>query len=92
MDDDVISTSNQQLSTLKIRKTGVFLGAEITGVDLTQPISTNDQEAIASAHVEHGVIALPGQKISSEDLMRFAAILVISACIPFQQVTKTHLN
>ena len=83
MDDDVISTPNQQLSTLKILKTGVFLGAEITGVDLTQPISTNDQEAIASAHVEHGVIALPGQKISSEDLLRFAGYFGDLSVHPF---------
>ena len=50
---------------------GTFLGAEITGVDLTQSLEATTVAAIAAAHVEHGIIFFPDQEISSEDLMRF---------------------
>lgn len=83
MDEVAISSSTQKTSTLQIRRTGVFLGAEITGVDLTKPLSKADQEAIAAAHVEHGVIALPNQKISSEDMMRFAGYFGELSIHPF---------
>ena len=54
-----------------ITRAGAFLGAEITGVDLTQPLGAAAVEAIRMAHAEHGVLAFPGQHISSADLMRF---------------------
>ena len=54
-----------------ITRAGAFLGAEITGVDLAQPLAAAAVEAIRMAHAEHGVLAFPGQRISSADLMRF---------------------
>ncbi len=54
-----------------VKRAGAFLGAEITGVDLTQPLDAAAVEAIRLAHAEHGVLAIPGQHISSADLMRF---------------------
>ena len=55
----------------KLRRMGVFLGAEITGIDLTQPLDTGTVEALKQAHAEHGVLVFPQQVISSEDLKRF---------------------
>lgn len=55
----------------KLRRMGVFLGAEITGIDLTQPLDTVTVEALKQAHAEHGVLVFPQQVISSEDLKRF---------------------
>ncbi len=55
----------------QVRRKGVFLGAEITGIDLTQPLNEATVEALKLAHAEHGVLAFPNQKISSEDLKRF---------------------
>ena len=56
---------------MEVRKVGVFLGAEVTGVDLTKPLDAATLEAIRQAHAEHGVLVFPGQKISAEDLKRF---------------------
>lgn len=58
-------------SSLRIRRVGVFLGAEVTGIDLTQPQDRTTVEALRQAHGEHGVLVFPNQVISSEDLKRF---------------------
>ena len=54
-----------------VRKSGVFLGAEVTGVDLAQPLDAVTLDALKQAHADHGVLVFPDQKISSEDLKRF---------------------
>ena len=56
---------------LNVRRVGAFLGAEITGVDLTKPLDAAMQETLKNLHAEHGVLVFPNQKISSEDLRRF---------------------
>jgi len=58
-------------STLSVRPVGTFLGAEVTGIDLSTTLDADTVAAIARAHVEHGVLVFPDQEISSEDLMRF---------------------
>jgi len=60
-----------QPSSIRIRRLGMFLGAEITGVDLGRPLEHAAVEAIRLAHAEHGLLVFPDQRISSEDLMRF---------------------
>jgi alpha-ketoglutarate-dependent taurine dioxygenase len=54
-----------------LRRVGVFLGAEITGIDLTRPLERATVEALQQAHAEHGVLVFPDQKIAAEDLRRF---------------------
>lgn len=56
---------------LQIRRIGVFLGAEVTGLDLTRPLDADTVEALKQAHAEHGVLVFPDQVISAEDLKRF---------------------
>jgi taurine dioxygenase len=58
-------------STLTIRRVGAFVGAKITGVDLTKLLDQTTVDALTLAHAEHGVLVFPSQKISSEDLKRF---------------------
>jgi taurine dioxygenase len=58
-------------ASLAIGRIGVFLGAEVTGIDLTSPLDEATVAALAKAHAEHGVLVFPDQKISSEDLKRF---------------------
>lgn len=53
------------------RKTGVHLGAEISGVDLRRPLPDEQFKAISDALVEHELIILRNQDISSDDLMEF---------------------
>jgi taurine dioxygenase len=59
------------VASLSIRRLGVFLGAEITGVELHQPLGAATVDALKQAHAEHGVLVFPDQVIGSEDLKRF---------------------
>jgi taurine dioxygenase len=61
----------QTPASLSIKRLGVFLGAEVTGVDLARPLEPEAAEAIRRAHAEHGVLVLPDQKLGKEDLKRF---------------------
>jgi taurine dioxygenase len=54
-----------------VTRTGVYLGAEISGIDLRQPLSDAQFAAIETALVENELIIFRDQEISSEDLMRF---------------------
>ncbi len=56
---------------LKVRKVSAFLGAEVTGLDLTRPLDEITVKAIDAALATHEVLVFPRQTISSEDLKRF---------------------
>jgi len=58
-------------ASVTVRKIGKFIGAEVTGVDLRQPLTPEVVETLKLAHAEHGVIVLPNQKITSEHLKTF---------------------
>lgn len=64
-------SSSMDTEKLQIRRVGVFLGAQITGIDLTQALSTQTVDALKLAHAEHGVLVFPNQTICAEDLKRF---------------------
>ena len=70
-------------SALQIRRMGVFLGAEVTGIDLTQSLDRKTVEALKRAHAEHGVLVFPEQVISSEDLRRFGRCFGALSVHPF---------
>ena len=54
-----------------IRRVGVNLGAEISDVDLREPLADEAFAAIEAALVEHELLIFRRQEISSEDLKRF---------------------
>jgi taurine dioxygenase len=54
-----------------VRRVGVHLGAEITGVDLRRPLPDAQFAAIETALVENGLIIFREQDITSEHLMAF---------------------
>ena len=54
-----------------VTKTGVYIGAEISGVDLRRPLSDAQFEAIEAALVEHELIIFHNQDITSDNLMSF---------------------
>lgn len=58
-------------SPIKVRRVGVFLGAEVTGVDLSLPQDDATVHALTQAHAQYEVLVFPRQKISAADLMRF---------------------
>jgi len=80
----------QQPSPLRIRRLGVFLGAEITGIDLAHPLAPETIEAIRLAHAEHGVLVFPEQRISGVDLMRFGRAFGELSVHPFSTGSSEH--
>ncbi|MGA1207840.1 MAG: TauD/TfdA dioxygenase family protein [Litorivicinaceae bacterium] len=75
-------------TTLNIRKVGVFLGAEITGIDLSAPLSNSEVQVLTQAHAEHGVLVFPNQVITSEDLKRFGRYFGELTVHPFSTSTQ----
>ncbi len=56
---------------LTIRRVGVHLGAEVSGIDLRKPVSEEQMAAIEAALAENEVLVFRRQEISSEQLMAF---------------------
>jgi taurine dioxygenase len=60
-----------QHGAITVTRVGVNLGAEISGVDLRQPLSNEAFDAIQVALVENELIILRDQDITSENLIDF---------------------
>ena len=73
-----------------LKRVGVFLGAEISGLDLSRPLEPAVIDAIRLAHAEHGVLVFPDQKISSADLMRFGRYFGELSVHPFSTSTADN--
>jgi len=57
---------------MQVIPTGAALGAEVRGVDLTQPLSAEEFDAIEQAWLDHSVLLFRDQKLSDEELIRFS--------------------
>ena len=55
---------------IEITPTGQACGAEIRGVDLSQPLDAQAIHNIRTAWLEHHVLAFPNQNLSDPDLLR----------------------
>lgn len=60
-----------QAAGMTITRTGIPMGAEISGVDLRKPLSAGQFAAIEAALVEHELIVFRGQDITSQNLIDF---------------------
>lgn len=60
------------MSDLKITPLGFAAGAQVTGVNLSKPLSSADREAIHAAWLKHLVLVFPDQKLSPEEQIRFS--------------------
>ena len=87
MTQDITATPAEapakQANPVQIKRMGVFLGAQITGVDLTQTLDVATVNVLKRAHAEHGVLVFPDQVISSEDLKRFGRYFGTLSVHPF---------
>jgi taurine dioxygenase len=81
--DTPTQTTQQPVTALDVRRLGVFLGAEVTGIDLAQPLSPETVERLKLLHAEHGVLVFPDQRISSDDLKRFGRCFGTLSVHPF---------
>ena len=59
------------------------LGAELSGLDLSQPLRPQDLAALRSAWLEHGVVFLRDQHLSSEQFLAFAQAMGTPVEYPF---------
>ena len=75
MDKPVLAGPERPVVTSRagftVTRRGAFLGAEISGVDLTRPLPKDQLEAIEAALVEHELIIFRDQDITSEHLLAF---------------------
>ena len=60
---------------IEVRKIAGALGAEVHGIDLSQPLSTSAAASIRAAWLEHLVIFVHDQKLTPEQFLRFARTL-----------------
>ncbi len=57
---------------ISAEKVGKALGAEVRGVDLSQPLSDEDFQIIEQAWLEHLVLIFPDQKLTNEQHIEFS--------------------
>lgn len=57
---------------LKVAPSGAALGADVGGIDLSQPLSQEDFDAIVQAWHEHLVLRFRGQKLNDPQLIAFS--------------------
>ena len=88
MDNKTGSLKKKKYQTIKAIQKGVFLGAEITGVDLSTSLTKKNIEEIADAHSVSGVLVFPKQYITSGDLQRFGRYFGKLSVHPFSTNTK----
>ena len=62
------------LETLKVVPTGAALGAEIEGIDFSQPVPEDLKSALRKAWADHLVLLVRDQKIDDEQLIATAGI------------------
>jgi len=59
---------------MKVRPVSHAIGAEITEIDLSRPLSEAQWEGIYAAWLEYVVLIFPGQKLTPEQLIAFAGL------------------
>lgn len=60
------------MNTVTVIPSGAALGADITGVDLSRPLTDEQVAAIVDAWHQHLVLRFRGQSLSDADLIRFS--------------------
>jgi taurine dioxygenase len=61
-------------TALKFKPLTKYIGCEISGIDLRQPVSSADAAAIYRAWLDHAVLLFRDQDLSQEDLVHVTGI------------------
>jgi len=88
MDGITSKLAEKKYKTITANKKGVFLGAEVKGVDLSKSLTKKNIEEISHAHATHGVLVFPEQFISSDNLQRFGRYFGELSVHPFSTNTE----
>jgi taurine dioxygenase len=78
------------MALMNIRRLSGALGAEIEGVDLRQPVDTSLARAIRQVLLDHQVIFLRDQALTSEQFMLFAQAMGQPVEYPFVKGIEGH--
>ena len=79
-----------QQAGFTITRVGAHLGAEIAGIDLRQPVSDEQRDAIENALAENALLIFRKQDISSQNLIDFGGRFGELTVHPFaRRRTKT---
>ncbi|HZD20763.1 MAG TPA: TauD/TfdA family dioxygenase [Burkholderiales bacterium] len=62
------------MAAIQVRKIGAALGAEISGIDLAQPLAPEVFAEIRQAWLDHLVIRFRGQQLSDPQLLAFSGL------------------
>jgi taurine dioxygenase len=63
-----------RMAAIEVRKIGEALGAEVSGVDLSQPLAPESFAEIRKAWLEHLVLRFRGQMLSDPQLLAFSRL------------------
>jgi taurine dioxygenase len=83
----IVSHGNAPLS---VRRVGVFLGAEVTGADLTRSLDATCIEALGNLLAAHEVLIFPKQVIDAQQLMAFGRYFGELSVHPFSTNAAEH--
>lgn len=78
------------MGRMNIRRISGALGAEIEGIDLRQPIDPSQAGAVRQALLDHQVIFLRDQDLTSEQFLRFAQAMGQPVEYPFVKGIEGH--
>jgi taurine dioxygenase len=85
--------SQSQLTRVEVRPTGAALGADVTGVDLGQPLDDVTFELIRTAWMEHQVLRFRGQELDENALTAFSQRFGLLDRAPIHASnTRDHAN
>ena len=62
----------QASARIQVLSASDTLGARVSGIDLSQPLTDTDFAVVLRALGEHGVLCFPGQPIGPQALRRFS--------------------
>ncbi len=71
------------VSTLRIEQDGAYLGALVSGADLSKPLSDGDLKALTQAHAQYGLLIFRDQVMSAGDLIAFGRSFGALSVHPF---------
>jgi len=75
---------------IQVKKAAGALGAEVSGVDLSRPLSADAAAAIRNAWLEHLVLFFRDQPLTAEQYMAFAARMGTPVEYPFVKGLEGH--
>jgi taurine dioxygenase len=60
------------MSEISVQPIGYALGAQVTGIDLSKPLSREQVDAVKQAWARHSVLVFPGQKLDPRSMIAFS--------------------